>query len=288
MGGSMSQTFTMSVFPQDNFIDLSLFQYGREFCDPGHSFGPVKRNHYLFHYVVSGCGQLLADDSNGATQTYNIRSGQGFLIFPDQTNTYVADHTHPWEYIWIEFDGLRVRPSLLSSSLSPDHPVYHAKSREYRDQMFEEMQYLVNHSSETAFHQIGHLYLFFDALIRSVQQPNYETGNKTQDFYIREALHYIENNYMTDLSIEEIARHSGIDRTYFSKLFKKSVGSSPQQFLINYRMVKAAEMLKLTNQSVKDIGMMVGYPNQLHFSRAFKSVYGMSPLPWRKANRGHK
>lgn len=281
----MSQNFTASGFPQNHFIDLSLFQYGREFCEPDHSSGPVRHNHYLFYYVVSGCGQLLADDSSGAPQTYNIRSGQGFLIFPDQTATYVADHTRPWEYIWIEFDGLRVRPALLSSDLSADHPVYHAHVREYREQMFEEMNYLVGHSSETDLHLTGHLYLFFDALIRSVQQPNYETGNKTQDFYIHEALRYIESNYMTNLSIEEIARHCGLDRTYFSKLFKKSVGSSPQQFLINYRMAKAAEMLKLTDQPVKDIGTMVGYPNQLHFSRAFKSVYGVSPLQWRKMHR---
>lgn len=283
----MSKTFTMSIFPQENFIDLSLFQYGREFCDADHSFGPAKRNHYLFHYIISGCGQLLADDSSGATQTYNIRSSQGFLIFPGQTNTYVADHEHPWEYIWIEFDGLRVRPALASVNCSPDHPVYHARATEYREKMFQEMQYLVDHSQESTFHQIGHLYLFFDNLIRSVQQPNFETGNQAQDFYIHEALQYIEHNYMTNLSVEEIAKHSGLDRTYFSKLFKKSVGSSPQQFLITYRMTKAAEMLKLTNRSVKDIGIMVGYPNQLHFSRAFKSIYGISPLPWRKQNQPH-
>lgn len=281
----MSQTFTMSIFPQDNFIDLSLIQYGRELCDADHSFGPAKRNHYLFHYVVSGCGQLMANDSSGTTKTYNIRSGEGFLIFPQQTNTYIADHEHPWEYIWIEFDGLRVRPSLASAGLSTDHPVYHARAREYRDTMFEEMKYIVGHSQESAFHQIGHLYLFFDALIRSVQRPDYETGNKMQDFYIHEALQYIEHNYMRDISVEEIAKNSGLDRTYFSKLFKKSVGSSPQQFLISYRMQKAAEMLKLTHHSVKDIGTMVGYPNQLHFSRAFKSVYGISPLPWRKQNQ---
>ena len=54
---------------------------------------------------------------------------------------------------------------------------------------------------------------------------------------------------------------------------------------MNYRMAKAAELLKLTQLSIGDIGNAVGYSNQLHFSRAFKNVYGSSPREWRNQNR---
>ena len=50
-------------------------------------------------------------------------------------------------------------------------------------------------------------------------------------------------------------------------------------------MTKAAELLKITSLSIADIGNAVGYPNQLHFSRAFKNVYGMSPRNWRTVNK---
>ena len=56
-----------SVFPNENFVDLGLYQYGWEQCAPAHSFGPAARNHYIFHYVISGTGTLLADDENGNT-----------------------------------------------------------------------------------------------------------------------------------------------------------------------------------------------------------------------------
>ena len=62
------------------------------------------------------------------------------------------------------------------------------------------------------------------------------------------------------------------------------MGKSPQEFLISYRMSKAAELLKLTKLSIADIGNAVGYPNQLHFSRAFKNVYSISPRQWRNEN----
>ena len=105
------------------------------------------------------------------------------------------------------------------------------------------------------------------------------------DFYNKEALNYIEQNFQNDISVEGIAAFCGLNRTYFGRIFKDTVGQSPQQFLLNYRMTKAAELLKLTTLSVNDIGNAVGYPNQLHFSRAFKNIYGMSPREWRNRNR---
>ena len=74
-------------------------------------------------------------------------------------------------------------------------------------------------------------------------------------------------------------------RSYFGRIFREAVGKSPQEFLISYRMTRATELLKLTELSIGDIGNAVGYPNQLHFSRAFRSVYGISPRQWRTENK---
>lgn len=121
---------SFNIFPNVNFIDLCIYQFGHEQCMPGHSFGPAARNHYLFHYILSGTGTLMADDTKGISQTFNIKSGQGFMIFPGQINTYIADDKLPWEYIWIEFDGLRVKEALTTTDLSVNDPVYHAHNRE--------------------------------------------------------------------------------------------------------------------------------------------------------------
>lgn len=88
-------------------------------------------NHYLFHYILSGTGTLMADNAKGDTQTYSVKSGQGFMIFPGQINTYIADEQLPWEYMWIEFDGLRVKEALSVTDLCKDAPVYHSHSKEF-------------------------------------------------------------------------------------------------------------------------------------------------------------
>lgn len=274
-----------SVFPNEQFVDLGLYQYGWEQCEPSHLYGPAARNHFLFHYIISGTGRLMADDSKGHTQTYQVRSGQGFMLFSGQISTYIADRDLPWEYTWLEFDGLRVKEMLEIAGLTMDSPIYHANSKELRLNMMDEMLYIAQHSKESPFHLIGHLYLFLDYMTRSAASMKLRQGGRLRDFYVKEALNFIEQNFQNEISVEDIAASCGLNRSYFGKIFRDAVGKSPQEFLMNYRMLKAAELLKLTQFNIGDIGNAVGYSNQLHFSRAFKNIYGISPRQWRSENR---
>lgn len=280
----MANDLLFAVFPNENFIDLSLYQYGWEHCKPSHSYGPAARNHYLFHYVISGTGTLMSDDSAGRTHTYQIRSGQGFMIFPKQVNTYIADEKLPWEYAWVEFDGLKAKESLEMAGLTMDSPIYHPSARDLSLELKNEMLYIAQHSDQSPFHLIGHLYLMLDYLTRSSSKRLMQTG-KIRDFYIKEAISFIEQNFQNDISVEDIAGFCNLNRSYFGKIFRDTLGKSPQEFLISYRMSKAAELLKLTELSVGDISSAVGYLNQLHFSRAFKKIYGTSPRQWRNENK---
>ncbi len=273
-----------SVFPSENFIDMGLYQFGWEQCDPSHSFGPAARNHFLFHYVISGTGLLMAMNSSGESVQYSIKSGQGFMLFPQQICTYIADSKIPWEYAWIEFDGLRVKQTIEMAGLNINNPVYKARYKDIAQTMKEEMLYIINHKDASPFHLIGHLYIFIDALLRSSNSTQITKGNTLRDFYIKEAISYIEQNFQNEITIEDIAKFCGLNRSYFGKIFHENIGKTPQEFLISYRMTKAAELLKLTDLPIADIGNAVGYPNQLHFSRAFKNVYGKPPRQWRYEN----
>ncbi len=220
--------------------------------------------------------------------TYQVKSGQGFLLFPGQVCTYIADRELPWEYVWLEFDGLRAKETVELAGLHPANPVYKARYKDIYETMKEEMLYIVNHREESPFHLIGHLYLFIDSLLRSSTSAQLGKGNRLRDFYIKEAFAFIEQNFQNDISVEDIAAACGLNRSYFGKIFHESMGKTPQEFLISYRMTKATELLKLTDLSIADIGNVVGYPNQLHFSRAFKNAYQVSPRQWRNEHGGGK
>lgn len=273
-----------SIFPSKNFIDLGLYQFGWEHCEPSHSFGPAMRNHFLFHYVISGTGTLIAENSKKESISYSIKSGQGFMIFPNQICTYIADAQQPWEYVWIEFDGLRAKETVELSGLCVNSPVYKAKYKDVAQTMKDEMLYIINHKDDSPFHLIGHLYLFIDSFAKSSAITQISKSNNLRDFYIKEALSFIEQNFQNDITVEEIAACCGLNRSYFGKIFHEVLGKSPQEFLISYRMTKATELLKLTSLSIAEVGSAVGYSNQLHFSRAFKKIYGISPRQWRNEN----
>ena len=279
---------SFSVFPNDNFLELRLFQYGWEQCAPLQSFGPFVRNHYLFHYVISGRGVLDATNPGGATRFYHLEADQGFLICPGQVTTYAADRQKPWKYVWLEFDGLRAAEYLASAGLNTNQPIYRPRSPAAGATPRDRMLYIAGHSDASPLHLVGHLCLFFDELIQCSATRRETKGNQLRDFYIQEAVNYIQQNFHRELTVEEVAGACKLNRTYFSRLFKETVGSTPQEFLIRLRLSTAAELMRTTSASIGDIAVRCGYPNQLHFSQAFKKRYGLPPREWRKENRPPK
>ena len=264
------------MFRDERFIDLNLYQFGWERTDPCHAYGPHIRNHYLFHYVISGKGKLFANE-----EVYDIGPRQGFLIVPGQITTYRADEQEPWEYTWLEFDGLRAHESIQAAGISGAKPVYTAAGREAGQRLQDEMLYIVNHGDADPIHLIGHGFLFLEHLAACSATRRYFGERRLRDFYMREALSFIDQNYQNDISIEDIAAVCGLNRSYFGKIFRDTVGESPQEYLLHYRMARAAQLLKETKQPIGEIAPQVGYANQLHFSRAFKNVHGISPREYR-------
>ena len=282
----MEKNYKFDVFRSDKNIDLTLFQYGWENCAPLHSYGPAKRNHYLFHFIFGGKGYLSSNDSAGQTHLYKLEANQGFLICPGQVNTYYADEKTPWEYAWLEFDGVKALEYMEMAGLGWDRPVYHLKKREEGALLKEELMAIVDNPYRSSINQIGHLYLFFDALIRSsVNRKTVVQSGKMRDTYIKEAISFIELNYGRVISVEDIADFCNINRSYLNRLFKESTGKTLQNFLMYYRMNRAAELLKVSELTVNEIGKRCGYQNQLHFSRAFKTIFGLSPMQWKKKEK---
>lgn len=96
----------------------------------------------------------------------------------------------------------------------------------------------------------------------------------------------MENNFQKNITVDDVATHCGLTRSYFGKIFKDEFDKSPQTFLIRLRMTKATELLLKTDLSIGEISASVGYPDQLHFSKSFKNIFGCSPKQWRTEHRG--
>ena len=274
----------MYIFPSNSFIDLTMYQLGHQECPPFHAYGPAIRNHFLFHYIHSGKGTLRVDGEDKTT-VYEIHQNEGFLIWPKQVTSYIADEKQPWSYSWVEFDGLKAREILLESGLSKNNPVYKGKKDESQQHMEEALRFIVHNPSASPFKLIGQCFVFLSHLAESSIYRKKIARSSLQDFYTNEVLLYIEGHYHKDIRVEDIAAFCHLDRGHVSKVFKSTMGMSLRDFLIHYRINKACELMKGTSHPIGQIGGMVGYPNMFNFSRAFKSVMGISPRQWRDENK---
>ncbi len=221
---------------------------------------------------------------NGEIHEHRLGANQGFLICPGQINLYTADEKRPWKYVWLEFDGMRVKEFLLKAGLDQDHPVYRPQSIEQGNRLRDHMLYFSEHTTSSSLHLVGHLSLFLDELIEYSADRRENDEKKEHDYYIHEAVVYIQQNYQRELSVDEVANFCKLNRNYFSRRFKELIGSTPQEFLIRQRLTSAAELLRLTDLPIKNIADQCGYTNQLHFSQAFKKYYGLPPREWRRQN----
>lgn len=280
------KNLSFTVFPNENFLDLRLFQFGWEVCKPLHSFGPYVRNHFLFHYVVSGTGTLISTNREGKNTTYQLYPDQGFLISPGQVNSYCADQSDPWKYVWLEFDGLRADEYVGDAGLTFSQPIYLPTNLELAHETRDAMFYITDHPDSPPLRLIGHLYLFLDRLIQSSSTRQKTQESQLRDFYMQEAVQYMKRNFNKAITVDDVASVCGLNRSYFSKLFKECMGCPPQEFLIRLRLSKATELMENTNRSIGDIAAECGYPNQLHFSRAFRKYFDIPPREWRAKKQG--
>lgn len=99
---------------------------------------------------------------------------------------------------------------------------------------------------------------------------------------MKHAMDYIAHHYREKIKISELADYIGVNRSYLTSSFKKAIGCSPQEYLVNLRMEKAREMLRNTGMQINAVAAAVGYQDQLAFSKIFKQHFGTSPKAYRE------
>ena len=216
------------------------------------------------------------------TRRYELRAGQGFLICPGLINTYFADEADPWKYVWLEFDGLRVTEYLTYAGLDAAHPIYIPQTPAQGQAVRDTMLYIANHSKASTLHLIGHLFLFLDGLVQSSSTRRTASGGQLRDFYIQEAITYMEQNYQRDLTVEELADVCKLNRSYFSKLFKREMGENLSTYILNTRIEHAKLLLRTTDKKAYEIAEAVGIYDPVYFSKIFKKAVGLKPKEYRE------
>lgn len=257
------------------YEDLRLYEIGIQRCAPSYSFGPIIRDRYILHYVFEGEGVLRIDGKE-----LKVKSNSFFLLPPDVLVQYQADEKKPWQYAWIHFHGFKSTEIVRSIGMTRKEPVYVPieENSQLKDAVINLIMY-----KENEYACIGYMYILFDKMNRWTRhvEKKAETNLRTMN-YMREAIQYINTKYCESIMVQQIADHCGVDRAYLSKIFKYATGNTLQEYLIQFRIKRAKQLLKDTDLSVKYVSYSVGYNDPFTFSKVFKKQEGVSPSVWRK------
>lgn len=260
------------------FSDFYLCFCGYAKCSPLHSFGPAVRPNYILHYIMEGKGKFLV---NG--EEYNLRKGQGFLIEPEVQTFYQADEEVPWTYLWIGFGGKKAEDYLRDLGLNKKQLIFQCGCGEELKQIVYSMLKHRKYTAANEYFLEGLLYTFFGTLKENMEIAG-NAGEKDGNLYVRKAVEFIQNNYADSVRVKDIADYVGVNRSYLYTLFQDNLQLSPKEYLTNFRLTRAAELLQLTDLSVETVAMSCGYQDALGFSKIFKAKMGITPSAYRKEN----
>jgi AraC family transcriptional regulator len=131
------------------------------------------------------------------------------------------------------------------------------------------------------FESFARIFLTKLILRYGLQASEYEFSKSFTARHYKQVLNYIAVNYGNNILLEDMAAKADLSPSHFSRLFKQTIGQSPYQFLMTYRIEQAKKMLDNPNAVMVDIAIGCGFSDQAHFSRVFKKIAGLTPKQYR-------
>ncbi len=259
-------------------FNLSLRNCGKDrYIKKGNEFGPAISGDYIMQYCFAGCGVFEVEG-----KSYPVKKGECMVSFPGQLRCERADKDNPWRNMWLSFEGKNAKLFFEKLGVSKDNPVIQGFEQSKVPYLMQEIIDLsVSAEPGRDFLLPSKIYEFFNECLDAKKNEN--KSYDTKDIYVAHAINYIDMHFTeSDISIEKIAGDIGIDRSYFYKLFKDSVGVSPKEYLTSLRIEKAKELLKMPNATVTNVAYSVGYEPSV-FTKAFLSREGIAPSLYKES-----
>lgn len=253
--------------------ELFIYECGYEYCAAAKPFEYVQINYYLLHYIIGGEGYFIMDGIK-----HHLKKGDGFFIPPYKDNNYYPDSNNPWVYRWVGFNGTECKKLLEMSGFYDGNYTF---AHDFEDGLNDSFLNIYrSFKKEDYFSSLGFLYQVFGKLIKEYKDESNKLCNPNE-IYTAKAVEFIEENYNKDISIAQISKSLNIDRSHFFKCFRDVMNISPQQYLINFRLGKAQDLLRKSGFSISTISSLVGFSSPEYFSKIFKNHVGITPVEFR-------
>lgn len=253
---------------------------------------------FSIKYVFEGCEHYLVNGSK-----YAVKSGEYLLANSFCEGKIEIDSNSMVKGICIDVSPVLIS-EVFSSFITPDSPVPDIQLDDFfNSAAFLENKYntgntclgktlaklsmkfnenpFYNYKLETEYYHTIAENIIQDHLpiIAQLYKINTVKHHTRKDLYRRvcRGKAFLENNFNESISIHDAARDAALSEYHFFRLFKAAFGITPQQYLIQIRLLKSLDLLCTGNYSVTEASIVTGFADVFSFSKAFKKHFGISP-----------
>lgn len=250
-------------------------------------------NHYEFFFLLSGERIYFIND-----RTYSLQAGDMIFIKPHEIHKTVNYKSSQYERILLSFEFsfldeiTQLFPELDLAALF-DENLLRVKSEEQTQIELILFRLLAEQTASRATSTaqmkllLMHLLIMIFDLRKEQADQQFSYPNAVHE-KISEIIRYINQNFRSSISLDEISDQFFISKYYFCRNFKTITGLSFIKYLNYVRVKEAQNLLRNSNLRIADVAKRCGFDSTSHFSRVFKTTCGMSALSYRSTTLSNK
>jgi AraC-like DNA-binding protein len=223
-------------------------------------------------YISHGRGSFESRQS--ARQP--IEAGQVIFLFPGVWHRYRPDAETGWDEHWVGFNGDVARRWVKTKFFTPRTPVFKPGQEEKWLTLFTELIAVIKLNRPALQQVMAGFTAQLLGLLYSGQQAGL-AGDDQALLIVQRAIAKMQTELERGLNAQALARELNVSYSSFRHTFQQHTGSSPHQYLLELRLVRARNLLTQTTQSVKEISQQAGFDDEHYFCRFFKKKTGLTP-----------
>lgn len=260
-----------------DFANVSVSWIGHMIATPTQFFTNFfARKDYCLQYILRGKGNYFTNN-----KLYSLRKGSLWLLPKDQYHYYMADREDPYEYYWIHIDGNGAERFLHEIGLSEDNPVIDNLNDPEITVAFIKLIEAAKQNNVNNHLLLSNVHSLLYTIETAIKQSKMKRISNEKDSAIDDTIAYIKEHYKKDITLNDLANISRLDKKYFVKKFKIKTGLTPIQFLIQYRISQSCNLLH-SPLSLTEIALNCGFNTVGNYLRRFKDFLGIPPTQYRQ------
>lgn len=230
---------------------------------------------YEIHYFIQGTGRFL-NNSN----IYNINPGSFFITSPECDHSIITDDNYkPLSYYAVLIKLLpadnEIKRLITQEMLIKQNYDIGTNYRFFFEELKEKGLSYNSNLQKSASHQ---LIAFLYTLVEKRDFHFNEAGS----IHIEKSLKIMQDNVSNDMTLENITSRLNLSDSYFIRLFKRKMKTTPMKYFTKLKIEAATYMLTDTGLTVRSIAEKLSFYSEFHFSRVFKQYTGIAPTVYRK------